>query len=413
MKNILSQFKVSASTLAAVLVISAMTLPALAAPSSPAPAGPVTPNFDGLNVFGTTNLGALQIDGTGALSNTTGSMYMKDSQGLFVFDDLGQNGFQVLPNGNFYQVTNNGAPVNVGNLITTVTTGSAPAITAPWTLKNGSNVSVFSIDGAGNLSNPVAGASGQLNINDPDGFVSTSQGNTTAIKGTSGGTGIVGIGNGATGVGGAFNGTVTGITANVTGASGIGVQGIGKGTSSAGVEGFNNDNVVNAIGVHGSAAVGPSGIGGSFSGTAYGVSGIGSGVSGSGGTFSNSTTNVQLATPTKAISAQGDVDVVGHIKATNGIGTYTKRTGATGGILNGATGLASIACNTGEQMLSCGGYGVPSGFMPSPSSKTDLNYAVVRTHGIGTTDYCDVALTNNSGVTLTVDAVAVCFDPNN
>lgn len=379
MNKVFSHLKSAASPFAAVLVGLLIFAPVMAAPSGNPPSSNVDPNFSSIS--------------TGVIKNLTGSVNINSSQGLYVMDNNGLSGFKVSPSGDFYAITTvNGSYsfASQGNIANTMTSVSNSQLSAPFSLKNASNQTVFNIAVDGDLSNSTAGT--PLTLTDPDG-VSI---DTTAS------TGLSVSASGANSIGGRFIGTNTAVYAEANTASGIGVHGTGKGAGS-GVAGYNSDENAMATGVYGQArkAGGTMGYGGRFLGDGYGVKGTTTSSTGRGGYFGSNgeVHRVELGTPTEAITAFGNMSITGHIKAAGGFGNYTVRTASTT-VGSGLSGSVTTPCSGSEQAISCGYWTSNSG------TGWQLNYLYP------TAGSCVLSSKNTNGGTYTLYGYAMCLNPN-
>lgn len=164
-------------------------------------------------------------------------------------------------------------------------------------------------------------------------------------------------------------------------------------------------------GVHGVAL---NGAGGAFNGSAYGVSAvITDPINGkAAGSFANKeklppTAYVNLATPTKAIDALGNVTVQGHISSDNGIGAYSLVTQTSGPIALNKVGIITAMCPLGSVVVDCG-------FKNAGNNKSYLtnSYIIPGNPMLKTQDTCQITVYNNDVANLNYTGQARCFNPN-
>lgn len=384
---------------AALLLTVVPALVGATGPNSTPPGGSIIPTFNGLKI----NSGSgdyLDISGNGEISNPNGNVNIKDSDGLYIMDDNGGNGFQVLPTGEVMQITPSNPPAPIGNLVNTVSTVTGggvvggTGITAPWTLNDVNNQPVFSISGQGWLSSNVANA--PLTVVDPDGLVSTSQNPSwAALSGQGVNAGVMGTASAANGIGGTFSSNSTGVQGmvNVGVSNGYGVRGIAN---------------TGGIGVRGDGSVG-----GEFIGDigVYGMAKDAASIAGRFNSVGSNGTSVYLGGISYAINAVGNIMNQGLTIAANGDISSNSGTTQVNNALNVNGKITATSIGT-VSITSFSG----NGFSVSKSCPTTTGVVTgcLFNNIIGSLQSVTATSTSCMATAqMQVNVAAICFDPAN
>lgn len=156
------------------------------------------------------------------------------------------------------------------------------------------------------------------------------------------------------------------------------------------------------------------GIGGDFIGNNMGINAKTVTANGNAGWFSQTVTgtSARLATPDKAIYAQGDVQIDGHLRIDSIGNFHTANAGVTASVSAGNTNSSVVSCPANQVLISCGYKLCNNGNQPCNDPAPGLfKIAPSKIVIDDTNNQCIVGMQSYDTVTRYFAAQARCFNP--